>query len=339
MSMVGSSRRSGTREKHPPTMLVSTPADTAEAPEQQHPEGLKIGKHQFSDASVELEIEDTLFAVHKSVLAYNSTFFADMFSGKWKEGGTAQQPVDKPPRVKLGGIKAHAFAMFLDVIYDPYRHDEVWLDLNNLLALSDVCDYLHCDLINEQIKLHIEDEFEITWNNVEDILSRCNPLIENQGVLRTECEHWLCGVDETKTMQALFLAEKHNLSIVLDLSADPLGARVPQFPYKSEHFKLLSAELRERVLLTVLKKYDPDEMISEAQPPTHFDYQYEWEEQRRREQGARHPATENFRGFACRIAHRLRNRQPAVQPRPPSRESSYTNSEPAALSELSDQEV
>lgn len=69
----------------------------------------------FDDGSVVLEVETTLFRVHRSALSSHSTVFADMFSIPQPPD---QETIEGCPVVKLPD-SASGVACLLEAIYNP----------------------------------------------------------------------------------------------------------------------------------------------------------------------------------------------------------------------------
>lgn len=69
----------------------------------------------FSDGSIVLSVENTMFRVHKTILCTHSMVFADVFSLPQPPG---EDLIDDCPVVRLPD-KARDFEHFLKALYDP----------------------------------------------------------------------------------------------------------------------------------------------------------------------------------------------------------------------------
>ncbi|KAI5896125.1 uncharacterized protein SCHCODRAFT_02676049 [Schizophyllum commune H4-8] len=103
--------------------------DPSTCPPQQHE------KHWYDDGSVVLHVEDTLFRVHRSILAKHSEIFRDAFA---LPAPVEAEEHDGFPLVRLRGDRIQGWNELLDALYDSFTYFDTLnsLDLDAKLTAA-----------------------------------------------------------------------------------------------------------------------------------------------------------------------------------------------------------
>ncbi|KAI0832373.1 hypothetical protein BC628DRAFT_1528243 [Trametes gibbosa] len=110
----------------------------------------KVERHHeyfFTDGNVVLQIEDTQYKLHRSLLEKHSPIFRELFTIPQPEGSTEGCTEDNP--IFLSGIQADDFTRFLGLLYPPTLGSCNVTTANEWLSVLDQADRWQVDSLRE----------------------------------------------------------------------------------------------------------------------------------------------------------------------------------------------
>ncbi|KAI8817306.1 uncharacterized protein EV422DRAFT_580874 [Fimicolochytrium jonesii] len=215
----------------PPT--TETPATSTTAPSSVEPP--IRSKHFYENATVQLVVEDCVYAVHKSLLKKASKYFVTI--------------VESIEPIRMDELKARDFTAFLNVIYEPLT-DLSMVPVSQLFELYVTSDYLQADAIRDSTRMVLEARGK-HWGNIEDFMAGLSetPLNVSFNKLRSQCIKFLKSALGNDCVKVLLYAEMYGFDEVL---SEDLKGLLPRNAYADVNFLSLSLELQNRIFFDMV---------------------------------------------------------------------------------------
>ncbi|KAI8815875.1 uncharacterized protein EV422DRAFT_339355 [Fimicolochytrium jonesii] len=144
-------------------------------------------RSDLPDTDVEIQVEETIFKVHKHWLKLNCKYFETMFADPWVE---SRDTVAATKRIELKGHPVHKVGCFLSALYDTFNLESTWTSEDVLLVLLEMSTFFAAEMMQARAASELA-KYPITWNNVENILKQAIEGDPRMRPLREKCHAFL----------------------------------------------------------------------------------------------------------------------------------------------------